>query len=50
MTINGSKVGDISALFGKYSSYRDGGSVYLNLDIIGKVNISTKGVQNSKSI
>jgi hypothetical protein len=50
MTINGSKVGDISALFAKYSSFRDGGSVYLNLDIIGKVNISTKGVQNPNSI
>ena len=50
MTINGSKVGDISALFAKYSSFRDGGSVYLNLDIIGKVNISTKWVQNPSSI
>jgi|LakMenE01Jun11ns_1017448.scaffolds.fasta_scaffold9808299_1 hypothetical protein len=44
MTINGTRADDIAALFGKYSSYNNGGSVYLNLDTIGKVNISTKGI------
>lgn len=44
MTINGTKAPDISALFGKFSSYKDGGSVFLNLDTIGKVNVSTKGL------
>ena len=50
LSINGTNVPDISALFGKYSSFKEGGAVYLNLDIIGKVNISTKGVQNPSSI
>ena len=50
LSINGTNVPDISALFGKYSSFKEGGAVYLNLDIIGNVNISTKGVQNPNSI
>jgi len=44
MTINGTEVPDISALFGKYSSFKNEGAVYLNLDLLGKVNISTKGI------
>ena len=50
LSINGTNVPDISALFGKYSSFKEGGAVYLNLNIIGNVNISTKGVQNPSSI
>jgi hypothetical protein len=49
MTINGSKAPDISALFGKYSSYREGGSVFLNLDIIGKVNVATVAAPTTNS-
>jgi hypothetical protein len=45
--INGTSVPDISALFGKFSSYRNDGSIFLNLDIIGKVNVSTKAAPNS---
>jgi hypothetical protein len=47
MKINGTSVPDISALFGKYSSYQTNGSVVLNLDIIGKVNVSTKALPNN---
>lgn len=45
MKIDNTSVPDISALFGKFSNYQTNGSVFLNLDIIGKVNISTKGVK-----
>jgi len=45
--INGADVPDISALFGKFSSYRNDGSIFLNLDLIGKVNVSTKAAPNS---
>jgi len=45
MKINNTLVPDISALFGKFSTYQTNGSVFLNLDIIGKVNISTKNAE-----
>jgi hypothetical protein len=44
--INGTSVPDISALFGKYSSYQNDGSIALNLEMIGKVNASTKAFPN----
>jgi hypothetical protein len=40
--INGSSIPDISALFGKYSSKQSNGSVYLNMDTIGIINVTTK--------
>lgn len=49
MTINGSKVPDIGALFAKFSSFREGGSVFLNLDVIGKVNVTTVSVPSTNS-
>jgi len=44
--IDGQKNDDIAALFGKFSSIKDG-KVFLNLDAIGKVNISTKALPSS---
>lgn len=46
--INNTTVPDISALFAKFSSYRNGGLVFLNLDVIGRVNITTKGLPDTK--
>lgn len=43
MKINNTSVPDIAALFGKFSAFQTNGSVFLNLDMIGKVNVSTKG-------
>jgi len=48
ITINNTTASDISALFAKFSSYRNGGSVFLNLDVIGRVNITTKGLPDTK--
>lgn len=44
--IDGQKNDDIAALFGKFSSIKDG-KVFLNLDAIGKVNVSTKALPSS---
>ncbi len=44
--IDGKKNSDLSALFAKFSVAKDG-KVFLNLDTIGKVNVSTKAAQNS---
>ena len=44
--IDGQKNSDLSALFAKFSSDKDG-KVFLNLDAIGKVNISTKALPSS---
>jgi hypothetical protein len=46
MRVDGTKNDDISALFAKFSSIKDG-KVFLNLDAIGKVNISTKALPSS---
>lgn len=46
--INNTLVPDISALFAKFSSYKNDGSVFLNLDVIGKVNKTTKGLPDTK--
>jgi hypothetical protein len=40
--IDGTSVPDISALFGKFSLIKKDGSIFLNLDIIGKINFTTK--------
>ncbi len=42
MTMNGTSVPDIAALFAKYSMITKEGSVFLNLEAIGKVNVQTK--------
>ena len=44
--IDGKKNSDLSALFAKFSVAKDG-KVFLNLDTIGKVNVSTKAAPNS---
>lgn len=44
--IDGQKNSDLYALFAKFSSAKDG-KVFLNLDAIGKVNISTKALPSS---
>jgi hypothetical protein len=44
--INGTSAPDISALFGKFSSKKTNGSVYLDLDTIGRVNVTTKQLDN----
>lgn len=46
MTIDGSPNPDIAALFGKFSAYQNDGSIFLNLEDIGKVNVSTKAAPN----
>jgi hypothetical protein len=46
LKIDGQKNSDLSALFAKFSSDKDG-KVFLNLDAIGKVNISTKALPSS---
>ena len=45
--VDGSKNSDISALFSKFSSIKDNKKVFLNLDSIGKINLSTKGLPSS---
>jgi hypothetical protein len=50
MKINGTSVPDIAALFGKYSSLHKSGFVFLNLDTIGKVNVSTVSLPNPDSM
>jgi len=44
--IDGKKNSDLSALFAKFSVAKDG-KVFLNLDTIGKVNVSTKAMPSS---
>lgn len=44
--IDGKKNSDLSALFAKFSVAKDG-KVFLNLDTIGKVNVSTKAAPSS---
>jgi hypothetical protein len=44
--IDGNKNSDLSALFAKFSVAKDG-KVFLNLDTIGKVNVSTKAAPSS---
>lgn len=50
MKINGTIVPDIAALFGKYSSIQNNGSIFLNLDIIGEVNDTTAAIPNPDSM
>jgi hypothetical protein len=47
MKVDGTKNSDISALFAKFSSVKDNKKVFLNLDSIGKINLSTKGLPSS---
>jgi hypothetical protein len=47
MRVDGTKNSDISALFAKFSSVKDNKKVFLNLDSIGKINLSTKGLPSS---
>ena len=44
--IDGKKNSDLSALFAKFSVAKDG-KIFLNLDTIGKVNVSTKAMPSS---
>ena len=46
MMVDGSKNSDIAALFAKFSSIKDNKKVFLNLDSIGKINLSTKGLSS----
>jgi hypothetical protein len=44
--LGGTPQPDISALFAKYSSILSDKSVFLNLDLLGEVNITTKAIPN----